>query len=93
MLKELHQLSVEELGKAVAEPAAIGADMGEEFFEGRRVGEVAAAFAGDAQFAAGLVHFFQKDHFGSLLGGHYGGHHTGRACSDDYNASHQVLER
>ena len=65
--------------------------MGEELFEGSGIGEVAATFAGNAQFAAGLVHLFQQNHFCPLLGGSYCGHHAGGTGTHYDDLAHDLV--
>ena len=48
LLEEVHELGVEKLGKAVAHPTTVRTNVGEEILERGGVGEVAAAFTGDA---------------------------------------------
>ena len=90
LFEEVHELGVEKLGKAVAHPTTVGTNVGEEILERGGVGEVAAAFTGDAQFATGLVHFLDQHHLCTLVGGGDGSHHACGTGANDDDSAHRM---
>ena len=92
LLKELHQLMVEEAPIGIAQETAVAANVWQGVAQSIGVGEVAAPFAGDAQLAARLVHLLEKQHAATTAGSGDGCHKSGGAGTDNgYIVVHQTF--
>ena len=83
-LEKIQQFRGEKAVKGLAEKGAGRAEMAEKFGQGGDVGQVAAALAGDAEFAARTLHFFQDNHLRPKERGLTGGHQAGGAAPHDH---------
>ena len=67
-LKEAQQVIVGKLLQCAEKELAISRQIGNKFFHGTGIGDVAAAFPGDHHFFSRFLHAFQYNHGGALSG-------------------------
>ena len=77
--------TVVELGERLREKAGVGAHLLRKLLGRPGVGDVAAAFAGDADLAARLLHLFDQQHTAPVARRGACGHHARGARPDDDN--------
>ena len=77
--------------ESLAQKGACRPEVGDEFGQGRNIGQVATALAGDAQLAARPPHLLDHHHRGAGLRRLASGHQPGRTAADDHHARNIVF--
>ena len=75
-------LILDEATEGLAQKTTVASEVRDECFAVNDVGEVAAPHTRDAQFAPGLVHFFEQQHAGTSQRCLAGSHQTGGSAAD-----------